>query len=103
MLQVLGLLRVKIVIRGDVVYRLGSLSREQMPIMFSILQTRVLHCMGWATRRPGRKFSVKKWTKQLFATVSTFLPLDEAVASTAIFVIVSRSDGRAETLLKPAK
>ena len=36
-----------------------------------------------------------------------FLPLDEAIASRAIFVIVSGSDGRAdgeaETLLEPAK
>ena len=36
----------------------------------------------------------------------SFLPLDEAIASTAGFVIVSgsnlRTDGRAETLLKPA-
>ena len=35
------------------------------------------------------------------------LPLDEAVASRAVFVIVSgsdgRTDGRAETLLEPAK
>ena len=35
---------------------------------------------------------------------SLFLPLDEAIAYTAVFVIVSGSDGRAaETLLKPAK
>ena len=36
-----------------------------------------------------------------------FLPLDEAIASRAVFVIVSGSDGRAdgrtETLLEPAK
>ena len=36
-----------------------------------------------------------------------FLPLDEAIASRAVFVIVSgsdgRADGRAETLLEPAK
>ena len=36
-----------------------------------------------------------------------FLPLDEAIASRAVFVIVSgadgRTDGRAETLLEPAK
>ena len=32
-----------------------------------------------------------------------FLPLNEAVASRALFVIVSRSGGRAETLLEPAK
>ena len=31
------------------------------------------------------------------------LPLDEAIASRAVFVIVSGSDGRAETLLEPAK
>ena len=37
----------------------------------------------------------------------SFLPLDEAMASRAVFVIVSGSDGRAhgrtETLLEPAK
>ena len=37
----------------------------------------------------------------------SYLPLDEAVASRAVFVIVSGSDGRtggrAETLLEPAK
>ena len=32
-----------------------------------------------------------------------FLPLDEAIASRAVFVIVSGSDGRVETLLEPAK
>ena len=32
-----------------------------------------------------------------------FLPLDEAIASKAVFVIVSGSDGRAGTLLEPAK
>ena len=32
-----------------------------------------------------------------------FLLLDEAVASMAVFVIVSGSDGRTETLLAPAK
>ena len=32
-----------------------------------------------------------------------FLPLDEAVASRAVYVIVSQSDGRADTLLEPAK
>ena len=31
-----------------------------------------------------------------------FLPLNEAVASRAVLVIVSWSDGRAETLLEPA-
>ena len=31
------------------------------------------------------------------------LPLEEAIASRAVFVIVSFSDGRAETLLEPAK
>ena len=35
--------------------------------------------------------------------LTDFLPLDEAVASRAIFVIVSRSDRGAETLLQPAK
>ena len=43
----------------------------------------------------------------LNGTTCVFLPLDEAVASTAVFVIVSRSDWRkdrrAETLLEPAK
>ena len=34
---------------------------------------------------------------------NTFLPLDKAVASRAGFVIVSVLDGRAETLLAPAK
>ena len=33
----------------------------------------------------------------------SFLPLDEAIASGALFVIVSASDRRAETLLEPAK
>ena len=32
-----------------------------------------------------------------------FLPLDEAAASRAVYVIVSRPDGQAETLLEPAK
>ena len=32
-----------------------------------------------------------------------FLPFGEAIASRAIFVIVSGSDGRTETLLEPAK
>ena len=32
-----------------------------------------------------------------------FLPLDEPVTSRAVFVIVSGSDGRTETLLEPAK
>ena len=32
-----------------------------------------------------------------------FVLLDEAIASRAVFVIVSRSDRRAETLLEPAK
>ena len=34
---------------------------------------------------------------------NAFLPLGEAVASRAVFVIVFRSDGRAKTLLEPAK
>ena len=33
----------------------------------------------------------------------SFLPLDEVVASIAVLVVVSGSDGRAETLLEPAK
>ena len=33
--------------------------------------------------------------------VSYFLPLDEAVASIAVFVVVSGADGRVETLLEP--
>ena len=37
------------------------------------------------------------------AEVGTFLPLDDAVASRAVFVIVSGSDVQAETLLEPAK
>ena len=32
-----------------------------------------------------------------------FLPLDEAIASRAVFVIVTGSDGRTETLFGPAK
>ena len=32
-----------------------------------------------------------------------FLPLDEAIASGAVFVIVSGSEARVETLLDPAK
>ena len=32
-----------------------------------------------------------------------FLPLDKAIASRAVFVIVSGLDGWAETLLEPAK
>ena len=32
-----------------------------------------------------------------------FLPLDEVVTSTAVFIIVSGSGGRTETLLEPAK
>ena len=35
--------------------------------------------------------------------VMMLLPLDEAIASRAVFVIVSGSDGRTETLLEPAK
>ena len=31
-----------------------------------------------------------------------FLPLDEAIASRAVIVIVSGSDGRTESLLEPA-
>ena len=42
----------------------------------------------------------------IFGLSLTFLPLDEAIASRAVFVIVSGSDGRAgeraETLLDPA-
>ena len=34
--------------------------------------------------------------------VKPFWPLDEAVASSAVFIIVPGSDGRAETLLGPA-
>ena len=37
------------------------------------------------------------------AKFGPFLPLGEAVASRAAFVIVSGSDGRAEALLEPAK
>ena len=33
----------------------------------------------------------------------SFLPLDEAVASRAVFIIVPWSDGWAETLLEPDK
>ena len=37
-------------------------------------------------------------------TEDRFLPLDEAIASRAVFVIrVGRPGGRAETLLEPAK
>ena len=32
-----------------------------------------------------------------------FLPLDEAIAFRAVFLNVSKSDGRMETLLEPAK
>ena len=32
-----------------------------------------------------------------------FLLLDETIASRAVFVIASESDGRAETFLEPAK
>ena len=39
----------------------------------------------------------------LVAITRLFLPLDEAVAFKAVFGIVYGSDGRAETLLKPAK
>ena len=35
--------------------------------------------------------------------LSVLLHLDEAVASRAVFVIVSESDERTETLLEPAK
>ena len=36
------------------------------------------------------------------ATDTQFLPLDEAIASRAVFVIMSGSDVRAETLFEPA-
>ena len=37
------------------------------------------------------------------AKITVLLPLDDAIASRAAFVIVSGADGRAETLLEPAK
>ena len=39
----------------------------------------------------------------LAACGKQFLPLDEVVASRGVYTIVSESDGRAETLLEPAK
>ena len=39
----------------------------------------------------------------LFILFTPFLPLGEAIASRAVFVIVSGSDGRTETLFEPAK
>ena len=38
-----------------------------------------------------------------FLALSLFLPLDEAIASRAVFVIVSGSDRVTETFLEPAK
>ena len=40
---------------------------------------------------------------RLKRNANAFLPLDEATASRAVFVIVFGSDGRTETLLEPAK
>ena len=37
------------------------------------------------------------------ATTSKILPLDEAIASIAVIVIVSGLEGRTETLFEPAK
>ena len=62
---------------------------------------------------PPEKYNstvVKTWTfytainsTSLSLSADTFLPLEEAVASGAVFVIVSRSDGRADTLSESAK
>ena len=41
--------------------------------------------------------------KAIYYLEESFLPLDEAVASRAVFIIVSGSDERAEMLLEPAK
>ena len=47
--------------------------------------------------------SLLSWGHHFELRNTQVLPLDEAVASRAVFVIVSGSDGRAETLLDPAK
>ena len=52
-----------------------------------------------STHIPGSPFKAQIEGK----SCSQSLSLDKAVASRAVFVIVSGSDGRAETLLEPAK
>ena len=44
-----------------------------------------------------------QWDTPLSLPVKKYLPLDEAIASRVVFVIISGSDGREETLLEPAK
>ena len=50
-------------------------------------------------------FEVASSTQEVFEKIKSvvFLPLDKAIASRGGFVIVSWSDGRAETLLETAK
>ena len=49
------------------------------------------------------KIRIRRRSTYVFLQTEHFLPLDEAIASRAVFVIVSGSDGRVETLLEPAK
>ena len=51
----------------------------------------------------GRNFFTRYVANPSLVLLLLSLPLDEAIASRAVFVIVSGSDGRTETLLEPAK
>ena len=66
----------------------------------------------WLGARGGREWAhsiARQWVPigspltHMVYLLEILLPLDEAVASGAVFVIVAGSDGRAETLLEPAK
>ena len=48
-------------------------------------------------------FFIAHFMHVTIGVVFSFLLRDKAIASRAVFVIVSRSDGRAEMLLEPVK
>ena len=54
-------------------------------------------------RTASTEVAVLNDSRQLVTSNLTVFAALEALASRAVFVIVSRSDGRAETLLEPAK
>ena len=60
--------------------------------------------LGFDEVKPSRRKHPQIGFEQIkLHKLIAFLPLDEAVAFIAVFVIVSGSDGRAETLLDPTK
>ena len=75
-----------------------ALMAEKLPEVESIARRR---SQGVALISP------RDYSSQFYRTIRgkhlKFLPLDEAIASRAVFIIMSGSDGRAQTLLEPAK